>query len=161
MTAREVITSETCTSCGACCIALSDYGVYCNVTIDDVKRLSKSFVRRNITLAAIRTIWKEQKAGPMKGTEICVCAALRGSIMSRVRVLYMIIALRFAARRLCQETRIVENCAWKYAGTRVMNENYDRAIKHVVSALRGAENGMAEANLHTIEHVTPEAKVGS
>ena len=33
---------------------------------------------------AIKTVWTKQKTGPLKGIEICACAALRGSVMQRV-----------------------------------------------------------------------------
>jgi Fe-S-cluster containining protein len=99
---KDKITADTCRSCGICCVSLTDSEVYCDVTVDDMKRLSKGFVKKNVVRprlfdrlahaidgnsipdGAIKTIWTEQKAGPLKGTEVCACAALRGSVMHRV-----------------------------------------------------------------------------
>ena len=94
--AREKITAATCRSCGICCVSLTDSEVYCDVTVEDMKRLSKGFVKKNVVLpraidrlahlidgnyipdGAIKTVWSAQKAGPLKGTEVCACVALRG-----------------------------------------------------------------------------------
>ena len=98
----EKITADTCRSCGICCVSLTENKVYCDVTVEDMKRLSKGFVRKNVVQArlfdrlahaldgnripegAIKTAWKSQKAGPLKGAEVCACTALRGSVMHRV-----------------------------------------------------------------------------
>lgn len=102
MSRREVITAETCRSCGACCVAPHDQDAFCDVTAADEERLGRRFVRLNVLHStpydqllramdgtravdgAIRTVWREQKAGPLKGYSGCACAALRGSVMSRV-----------------------------------------------------------------------------
>lgn len=98
----EKITAATCRSCGICCVSLTGSEVYCDVTVEDMKRLSKSFVARNVIRprlfdrlahaidgnripdGAIKTVWTKQKTGPLKGIELCACAALRGSVMQRV-----------------------------------------------------------------------------
>lgn len=100
--APEKITANTCRSCGICCVSLTNSDVYCDVTVEDMKRLSKNFVRKNVVQSrlfdrlahaidgnripegAIRTTWKKQKAGPLNDVEICACAALRGSVMHKV-----------------------------------------------------------------------------
>lgn len=98
---REVINAETCRSCGACCVAPSSQPEYCDVTAEDMRRLGKRFVRLHVigpspfdrlatalsgcsTSAAIRTEWREQTTGPLKGWELNTCVALRGSVMNRV-----------------------------------------------------------------------------
>lgn len=99
---KEKITPATCRSCGICCVSLTSNEVYCDVTVEDMKRLSKGFVKKNVlrprlfdqlALAldgnripdgAIKTVWTKQKAGPLKGVEVCACAALRGSVMQNV-----------------------------------------------------------------------------
>jgi Fe-S-cluster containining protein len=99
---REKITADTCRSCGICCVSLTGNEVYCDVTVEDMKRLSKGFVRKNVVRpwlvdrlahaldgnripdGAIKTVWNSQKAGPLKDVEVCACAALRGSVMHRV-----------------------------------------------------------------------------
>jgi Fe-S-cluster containining protein len=99
---KETITAATCRSCGICCVSLTGSEVYCDVTVEDMKRLSKRFVKNNVHQTslfdrvahaidgnhvpdgAIKTVWVKQKTGPLKGTEVCACAALRGSVMRRV-----------------------------------------------------------------------------
>jgi Fe-S-cluster containining protein len=100
---REVITAKTCLSCGACCWSMHDQERYCDVTPEDIERLPKKFVRLNVIATrpfdmlvaalsgdnrtpayAIATKWAKQTSGPFKGTEACVCAALKGSLMSKV-----------------------------------------------------------------------------
>jgi hypothetical protein len=100
-----------CRTCGVCCIGFGEQEFYCDVTETDLKRLSPRFIRKNVvdpceqieffasvTIAgvlqptesgiagtpAIRTEWKEMKTGPFAGSELNVCAALRGSVFSRV-----------------------------------------------------------------------------
>jgi hypothetical protein len=100
---RERITAATCRSCGACCWSTQDQEVYCDVTAADVSRLPKRFVRlnvlgqrpvdmlasmldgRHIPAAAIRTKWAAQRSGPFRNVRACVCAALQGSLMHKVR----------------------------------------------------------------------------
>lgn len=99
---KEKITADTCRSCGICCVSLTESEVYCDVTVEDMKRLSKGFVRKNVVRprlfdrlahaidgnyipdGALKTVWNEQKAGPLKGVEVCACVALRGSVMHKV-----------------------------------------------------------------------------
>ena len=99
---REVITSETCRSCGACCWSSVDQPRYADVTAEDVERLPKRFVRLHVIQSrpfdrlaaaldgqhvpdgAIATKWETQRSGPFKGIDVCVCVALRGSLMHRV-----------------------------------------------------------------------------
>ena len=99
---RERITAKSCLTCGACCWSPVDQPAYCDVSATDAGRLSKKFVRLNVLQTrpvdllaaaidgaqmphgAIRTKWVTQKAGPFKGVDALVCAALRGSIFHRV-----------------------------------------------------------------------------
>lgn len=75
---------------------------FCDVTPKDVERLGKKFVRLNVLRsrpidvlaaaidgadypsAAIKTKWREQRAGTIKGFRLNMCAALRGSVMHKV-----------------------------------------------------------------------------
>jgi Fe-S-cluster containining protein len=100
--AKEKITAATCRTCGICCVSLTESDVYCDVTVEDMKRLSKGFVQQFVVRTrlvdrlghaldgngvpdgAIKTSWTKQKTGPLKGIEVCACSALRGSVMSRV-----------------------------------------------------------------------------
>jgi hypothetical protein len=74
-----------CQTCGLCCVSLEDQEEYCNVDEKDKARLGKRFVRLNVVNDAIKTVWRVQRSGPLKGAEACMCAALRGSIGKRVR----------------------------------------------------------------------------
>ncbi len=78
------LTSEDCLKCGLCCVSLTDQGEYCNVTEADKVRLGKPFVRLHVVQDAIRTKWRVQRSGPLKGVEACACVALRGSLKHRV-----------------------------------------------------------------------------
>lgn len=101
MSPRETITAKTCRSCGACCVAPYDQEEFCDVTAADMRRLGMRFVRLNVLqpstfdvlasamsgqahVSAIRTEWRTQARGPLKGFELNTCAALRGSVMQRV-----------------------------------------------------------------------------
>lgn len=99
---REKITAATCLSCGVCCVAPYGQDAFADVTAVDERRLGRRFVRlhvvqttpfeqllgivegNTIPQGAIRTKECEQKTGPLKGLLGSVCAALRGSLMSRV-----------------------------------------------------------------------------
>lgn len=92
-----------CLSCGACCVALHDQEVFCDVDEEDVARLPKGWVKKNVMFSrpidrafaamlgppaphgAIKTEWKKQRAGDLKGFELCSCVALKGSVMSSVK----------------------------------------------------------------------------
>ena len=83
-------------------MSLTESDVYCDVTVEDMRRLSKGFVKKNVRTTsafdrlahaidgnhipdgAIKTLWREQKAGPLKGVQVCACVALRGSVTHRV-----------------------------------------------------------------------------
>jgi len=100
---KEVITAETCVRCGLCCISPYDQDVFCDVLTKDLHRLSNSFIRRNVQTsgvfdlvvalqkgqhcpqAALKTRWREQKSGPLKDYELCMCVALRGTALVKVR----------------------------------------------------------------------------
>jgi hypothetical protein len=91
-----------CRSCGLCCMSLHDQEAYCDVEPEDLERLPRAWVRKNVMFSsgfdmlcsaidggrapygAIRTAWKQQRRGPLKGITACVCVALRGSMMQRV-----------------------------------------------------------------------------
>lgn len=92
-----------CLTCGACCVAPDNQEAYADVTAEDARRLGRRFVRlhvlgpsaldtfaaaidgKNAPPMAIETRWTTQRSGPYKGFEVSTCAALRGSIGSRVR----------------------------------------------------------------------------
>lgn len=61
---------------------------HCNLTKEDEKRLSKKFLGKNTTsiqgMKTIKTVWRRMKSGPLKGYELNVCVALRGSILNKV-----------------------------------------------------------------------------
>jgi len=91
-----------CRKCGVCCIAFEETGYFCDVTWEDIQRLSDRFVYNNIestipidellyhrltdsTLTgAIKTEWREVRTGPLAGFKLNSCVALRGSVMNRV-----------------------------------------------------------------------------
>ena len=96
-----------CKACGACCVAPEDQESYCDVTVEDVvrlsKRLGKRVVERNTVgptsferLAAaidpthelapmvLRTAWRRVRSGPMRGFQMNSCVMLRGSVMHQV-----------------------------------------------------------------------------
>jgi Fe-S-cluster containining protein len=99
---KEKITASTCRACGLCCVALSDSSnVYCDVSEEDMKKLGTAFVKKHVRLlspfdravalidggfcppGAIKTEWRTTKTGPLKGVQVHVCVALRGSLMHK------------------------------------------------------------------------------
>jgi Fe-S-cluster containining protein len=99
---KEKITSSTCLACGLCCVSLSQSSDgYCDVSHKDMKKLGESFVKkhvihvslfdilvsnidgRSVSPGIIKTAWRKQRAGPLKGKSMRVCVALRGSLMYR------------------------------------------------------------------------------
>lgn len=77
-----------CRTCGICCVSLVDQDSYVDVTPEDEARMSRR-VRLNIvrdlhTGNALRTVWIEQKTGPLAGVHVCQCSMLRGSLMNHV-----------------------------------------------------------------------------
>jgi len=100
---RVKITSADCLKCGACCCSLANQESYCDVTSEDEKRLGRKFVRLNVVRfslfdqlvssidgnemppGAIRTAWVAQRTEPAKGIEVLRCAALRGTVLSKVK----------------------------------------------------------------------------
>ena len=101
--AREKVTGADCVSCGVCCLGPSSQRAFCDVSEEDAKRLPRRFVRlhvlqfsafdqaaaaiegRAMPWGAIKQRWQEQPAGPLKGYELKMCAALEGSILNKVR----------------------------------------------------------------------------
>lgn len=99
----EKVTAKDCLTCGVCCVSLEDQEAFCDVLPEDEARLGKAFVQRHVhrfrllDLAnsllmggglppgAIKTKWTKQRSGPLKGSEVLVCVALRGSVLHRVR----------------------------------------------------------------------------
>lgn len=97
--AREI---PNCRTCGVCCVCPQDMGVYCDLEPEDVNRLSRPFVEKNVLFCppldllamiidgrkisggAIRTEWRTMKSGPFRDYEMNTCVALRGSVMHRV-----------------------------------------------------------------------------
>ena len=97
------MTPPVCTTCGMCCVSLRDQRAFADVTTEDEERLGREFVRLHVVhtstfdrllgaldgreppMGAIRTEWKEQKSGPLRGVQANACVALRGSLMRRVK----------------------------------------------------------------------------
>lgn len=92
------VTIPDCRTCGLCCIALQDTEIWAEVTMADAVRLGSPWCKKHIigfsllsmvcrapgaSLGGIETVWREVKAGPMKGVRVCVCVALRGSPLHR------------------------------------------------------------------------------
>jgi Fe-S-cluster containining protein len=91
-----------CRTCGVCCVCPEDMGHYCDVTPEDIERLGRGFVEKNVAFVspfdmmamiidgrrimggAIRTTWRTMRQGPFRGYEMNACAALRGSVMHKV-----------------------------------------------------------------------------
>lgn len=100
-----------CLTCGLCCSPGRWQNVFVDLENADVKRLNPKWVEKNVFGAAIKAKWREQKSGPLQGRKECVCVALRGSLLHRVRC--SIYAQRPRAcrvtlqpgDRLCLETR--------------------------------------------------------
>lgn len=97
---RERITAETCLTCGFCCVAPHDQKVFCDVTVKDLTKVSRSWARRNVELRSafdqlltntwswggtIKTKWQKVTKGPLKGSEVCQCVALQGQPGSKVK----------------------------------------------------------------------------
>lgn len=104
----ERVTAKDCLTCGVCCVSLKDQPAFCDVLPEDEARLGKAFVRRHVHRfhlldhalsrilkcqvgspelppGAIKTKWVKQRSGPLKGSEVLVCVALRGSVLHQVR----------------------------------------------------------------------------
>lgn len=91
-----------CRTCGACCVGFQERGTFCDLTAEDIKRLSKSFALRAVgsdtpigllLLEAVQGVpisgvlkTKELKVrtGPLKGYRLNTCVALKGSVLNRV-----------------------------------------------------------------------------
>jgi Fe-S-cluster containining protein len=99
---REEITSKTCLSCGACCVAPEDTESFCDVTATDAERLGKRFVRLHVLQprpidsflsvlrdreerGAIRTRWRKQTRGPHRSFKLLTCSMLSGNVMHKVK----------------------------------------------------------------------------
>lgn len=100
--ARESITSTTCRSCGLCCMAPQKQDAFCDVSVEDLKRLDRRWVYRNVLgfspmdqLAAafdghrlpagvIRAKQRTVGQGPLQGQISCCCVALKGDPGHRV-----------------------------------------------------------------------------
>lgn len=90
------MTSDDCQSCGLCCVSVYDQEVFADVDEADCERLGVAWVRRNVLfpslfdqlvggVPAIKTKWLAQRSGPMRGKRACVCVALRGTLLKKVR----------------------------------------------------------------------------
>ncbi len=92
-----------CKTCGLCCVVLGAYqSAFCDVTLEDEKRLGKRFIRLNVLRshpldvlaaaldgafhpqAAITTKTIVVKRGPLQGIELCKCSQLNGDPMNAV-----------------------------------------------------------------------------
>lgn len=94
--AREKITAKSCVTCGLCCMPVQRQDAFCDVSVEDLKRLDRRWVRNNVLgfsamdrmLAAIdgyplpagalKTREHVAKHGPFRGQEVCACVALKG-----------------------------------------------------------------------------------
>jgi|PlaIllAssembly_1097288.scaffolds.fasta_scaffold00167_4 Fe-S-cluster containining protein len=92
-----------CRACGACCVCPQDQIEYCDLIETDLELLSDGFIKKNVRFttpfqglldtlnhrrevtATISTKWVMIRTGPLKDYEMNYCAALRGSVMNRVR----------------------------------------------------------------------------
>jgi Fe-S-cluster containining protein len=92
-----------CTKCGACCWCHADQDYFCDLTEEEISRLSPQFIRANVRISrsidvfaarcdgrylpvgALKTKWRRMKSGPFKGTKLNVCRMLEGSVLKRVR----------------------------------------------------------------------------
>lgn len=91
-----------CTACGVCCISPVDQPSFCDVEPSDERRLGKALVQRYVVYpstfdllcmtvdrhsgrAAIKTLWTEEKSGPLKTHALCRCAFLQGSLLEAVK----------------------------------------------------------------------------
>lgn len=59
-----------------------------DLTADDVAQMSRRVVRLHLmqehSVVHTKTVWKDQRRGPLAGAQACVCSALQGSLLSRV-----------------------------------------------------------------------------
>jgi len=95
------ITAKDCRKCGLCCVSLHDQDALADVTQKDMDRLNPRWASANVLAmssfdfvvaavngrrlppGAIRTKWKLQRCGPLRGVAACACVALRGSVLHR------------------------------------------------------------------------------
>lgn len=91
-----------CRTCGVCCVSLYEQDVFCDVTEKDMRRLGPAFCKKYVLAPnlvtqllehidgrrhnyyALATRPRVQRAGDLRGVEVCACAMLRGSVMNRV-----------------------------------------------------------------------------
>lgn len=96
MSAKRTV--PDCTTCGVCCVAMHDQSCFCDLTTQEVARMSSQFRAANVEYssildhligqvpyAAFKTRWRKMKAGPLKGGEVCACCMLDGAVLKRVR----------------------------------------------------------------------------
>lgn len=92
-----------CTECGLCCIvyAYADQNAFCNLCDEDIPRIPKQYRRfiRGLSpfdrlcaeldghpvTAALATKVRRVRSGPLKDTEVCACALLRGDPLLHTR----------------------------------------------------------------------------
>lgn len=92
-----------CCACGACCVSPYDQDVFCDISEADEKLLGAALVRRYVLYpsffdslcsaidehaphwGAIKTRWRTMRAGPLKGTDVCACVFLEGTVLKRVK----------------------------------------------------------------------------
>lgn len=78
--------SLDCQTCGICCTSLgADVETIADMVPEDVLRLNARQIRLHVLNMATRAKWQDQTAGPLAGARACVCNALSGSILHRVR----------------------------------------------------------------------------
>lgn len=74
-----------CQACGACCVSHADEGTLADVSNTDRARMSSRTIRLHVLNESTKTTWKHQAGGPLRGMKACVCTALVGSLLRRVR----------------------------------------------------------------------------
>jgi Fe-S-cluster containining protein len=99
---KDKVTKKTCLSCGVCCMPPAYQDAFCDVEEVDIKRLAgkirgcvlypdffsaltSSMDGRPQPYGVIKTKIREQKSGPFKGKELCMCSFLSGTIMKSIR----------------------------------------------------------------------------
>jgi Fe-S-cluster containining protein len=127
---REKITPADCRKCGVCCLPFHEQDAFCDIDDKDAERMGKKLVRKLVLFpsifdslvsaidhnglpwGAIKTKKVEQTAGPFKGCEVCMCAALTGNILHRVRCTIYAVRPRTCHRavkpgdKACRQARI-------------------------------------------------------
>lgn len=74
------VTAKSCRSCGACCVATDGDETYPMLMDGDYERLGEKFVRLHVLYGSVTTKQVRVRRGPLAGTRLTCCTALRGVI---------------------------------------------------------------------------------